>query len=55
MSDRGESSAINLSLYPAVRQIYDELLRAAVLLLSQKDDPGYPAFANRMAKFCNIM
>jgi hypothetical protein len=54
MSDRGESSAINLSIYPSVRQIYDELLQAAALLFAQTADPGYLAFKNRMATFCNI-
>ncbi|KAG1896775.1 uncharacterized protein F5891DRAFT_983197 [Suillus fuscotomentosus] len=55
MSEKGESSAINLLLYPPVSQIYDELLQAVFLLFTQKDDPGYPAFVNRMAEFCDII
>ena len=55
MTSQGEVTGINLSLYPPISQIYDELLQAAVLLLRQTDDPDYPAFANRMATFCDIV
>ncbi|KAG0702399.1 hypothetical protein DFH29DRAFT_875171 [Suillus ampliporus] len=55
MSGEGESSTINLSVYPPPSQIYAELLQAAILLLVQHDDPGYPVFAARMMALCNIL
>ncbi|KAG1891574.1 uncharacterized protein F5891DRAFT_1197747 [Suillus fuscotomentosus] len=55
MSDQGEFPAIDLSVYPPVSDIYDELLQAVALLLAQKDDPEHPAFVNRLASFCNIL
>ncbi|KAG0700240.1 hypothetical protein DFH29DRAFT_876761 [Suillus ampliporus] len=55
MSGEGESSTINLSVYPPPSQIYAELLLAAILLLVQHDDPGYPVFVARMTALCNIL
>ncbi|KAG2139299.1 hypothetical protein DEU56DRAFT_755604 [Suillus clintonianus] len=54
MSKAGKSTTVNVSQYPPVSQVYDELLQTVVLLFAQKDDPGYPAFVNRMAQLCNI-
>ncbi|KAG2091347.1 uncharacterized protein F5147DRAFT_780031 [Suillus discolor] len=50
MLEEGESPAINLSLYPPVSEIYDELLRVVVLLLAQRDDPEHPAFTATIAQ-----
>ncbi|KAG0693927.1 hypothetical protein DFH29DRAFT_881092 [Suillus ampliporus] len=49
---------VGASCYSAILQWLAELLKAmsaAILLLVQHDDPGYPVFVARMTALCNIL
>lgn len=45
---------IDLSQFPCVSEVYDELLGTATVLFAQEDDPELPVLRVYLAEFCNL-